>query len=352
MEVRDGLVAAVGLGDPPRDGDAVAVPGLVDLQVNGYRGVDFAVAEREGYERAGRALLAAGTTAYLPTLISAPPDATRRALAAMPALGSDTGPRVIGAHLEGPFLSPSRMGIHDRSFQVMPDLALLRKLLDGGPVARVTLAPELPGALELIDELCDRGIAVACGHTEATAEQAHMAFDRGVRSVTHLYNAMPAGTARAPSIVTAALAREDVAVELIVDGFHLAPDTVLATWRAAAGRLALVSDATAAAGAGPGDFTIGGRPVHAREDGMVTGEDGQLAGSALSLLSAVRNLHALGVPLEQALSAATAVPAALCGRPELGELKPGSPADVVVLDGGLAVKRVLVDGEPAFEQPG
>jgi N-acetylglucosamine-6-phosphate deacetylase len=343
--VRDGRVESVGwLGSLAR-GSRVAVAGFVDLQVNGYAGVDLAGADRDGYERAGRALLAAGTTAYQPTFMTASPDSMRASLRGMPRPGADTGPRVIGAHLEGPFISPRRMGAHDPRFQAAPDPTLLRQLLAAGPVTRVTLAPELPGALELVGELVARGVRVAAGHTDATAAQAHAAFDRGVRTVTHLHNAMAPGTHREPSIVAAALARADVRVELIVDGHHLAPDTALATWRAAAGRLALVSDAIAAAGTGPGEFVIGGRKMHVDEDGAVRGPSGQLAGSMLSLHDAVRNLHALGVPLEGALTAATAVPAAICGRPDLGVLAPRARADVVILDDRLVIDRVLVAGE-------
>jgi N-acetylglucosamine-6-phosphate deacetylase len=343
--VRGGRIESVGwLGSLAR-GSAVAIAGFVDLQVNGYAGVDLAGADRAGYELAGRSLLAAGTTAYQPTFVTAPPEAMRESLRAMPAPGADIGPRVIGAHLEGPFISPQRRGAHDPRFVAEPELELLRSLLASGPVTRVTLAPELPGALELVDELVGHGVAIAAGHTAATAAQAHAAFDRGVRSVAHLHNSMAPGTHREPSIVAAALAREDVVVELIVDGHHLAADTVLATWRAATGRLALVSDAVAAAGAGTGDFVLGGGTIRAGGDGAVRRPDGRLAGTVLSLHDAVCNLHALGVPLEQALTAATATPAGVCGRSDLGDLRPGTVADIVVLDDRLAIERVLVAGD-------
>ena len=141
-------------------------------------------------------------------------------------------------HLEGPFLSPNRLGTHEAASRRDPDLALLERLLDSGPVRLMTLAPELPGATELIDRLLERGVAVSLGHTDATAEQANAAFDRGARSVTHLYNAMRPFLHRDPGIVGAALARDDVVVWIIVDGIHLAPETVRVTWRAARGRIA------------------------------------------------------------------------------------------------------------------
>ena len=181
-------------------------------------------------------------------------------------------------------------------------------MLDAAPVSQVTLAPELRGSFELIDELVARGITVSAGHTDATAAEAHLAFDRGVATVTHLFNAMRPSTPRDPSIALAALARTDVVVQMIVDLHHVAPDTVMVAWNAAGGRFALVTDAAPAAGMGDGEFVLGGRRIEA-EDGVVRGPEGQLAGSALTMIDAVRNLHGLGVPLADALRAASTIPA-------------------------------------------
>ena len=167
--------------------------------------------------------------------------------------------------------------MHDPRWVLAPDLALLRRLLDAAPVSQVTLAPELPGAFELIDELVARGVTVSAGHTDATAAEAHLAFDRGVRTVTHLFNAMRHSTARDPSIAMSALARPDVIVQVIVDLHHVAPDTVLVAWHSASSRFALVTDAAPAAGMGDGEFVLGGRKVHAA-DGVVRGPEGQLGG--------------------------------------------------------------------------
>jgi N-acetylglucosamine-6-phosphate deacetylase len=340
VTVEDGVVAAVGVTGSR--GRGIAAPGFVDLQVNGFAGVDLTGADADGYRRAGEAMLATGVTAYQPTFITGPEEAVTEAVRAMPE--HDGGPRILGAHLEGPFLSPKRAGAHDPQHLRAPDLALLRRLLDSGRVSHVTLAPELHGAFDLIDELHARRVTVACGHTEATAAEAHLAFDRGARTVTHLFNAMRAMTPRDPGIALAALARADVTVQVIVDGHHLAPDTVTVAWRAAAGRFALVTDAVAAAGAGDGDFVLGTVRVHA-SGGVVRGEDGMLAGSALTMIEAVRNLHALGAPLQDALAAASAIPARIAGRTDVGRLAPGVPADVVLLDDRLEIQRVLVNGD-------
>ena len=377
VEVVDGRIAAVGLG--ASGGSRIAAPGFVDLQVNGFAGVDFSAPGEDGYAVAGAALLRGGVTAFQPTMVTADLDAMRASLAMVPAAAPSPhgdvagqgpahasvpdpvrgarqmdsaaraaapGPRVIGTHLEGPFISPSRPGAHDPSAVRPADPAALNALLAAGPVSQVTLAPELPGALELIDALVARGITVSLGHTEADAATAHRAFDRGASAVTHLFNAMRRPAPRDPGIAFAALGREDVFVTLIVDGHHLADDTVRAAWRAAGDRLVLVSDAVAAAGAPDGDYTLGGTvPIHS-EGGAVRTAAGALAGSTLTVLDAVRNSHALGIPLAAVLRAATEAPARMARRPDLGHLAPGARADLVVLDGSLELQQVLLDGEP------
>jgi N-acetylglucosamine-6-phosphate deacetylase len=339
VEIEGGVVRALGVGGG--GGSLIAAPGFVDLQANGFAGVDFQAADAEGYRRAGEALLATGVTAFQPTFITAPEVDLACALAAMPV--ERCGPRIVGAHIEGPFLSPRRLGAHDAEGCRAPDLALLRRLLDAGPVSQMTLAPELHGAFELIDELVARGVTVSCGHSDATAAEAHLAFDRGALTVTHLFNAMRPSVPRDPGIAMAALARTDVTVQVIVDGHHLAADTVLVAWQAAAGRFALVSDAVEAAGMGDGRYVLGGTDVVA-EGGVVRRADGTLAGSTLTMVQAVRNLHGLGIELEDALAAASTVPARIVGRDDLGRLAVGAPADVVVLDDRLEVQRVLVEG--------
>ena len=342
VEVVDGRIACYGI--ETANGRGIAAPGFVDLQVNGFAGVDFLEADAEGYRRAGEALLETGVTAYLPTFITAPEEQLLAALRELPDLRE--GPAILGAHLEGPFLSPKRLGAHPEFARRDPDPALLERLLDAGPVRLVTLAPELPGAAALIELLQERGVVVSLGHTDASAEQANDAFERGVRTVTHLFNAMRPFTHRDPGIAGAALAREDVFVQIILDGNHLAPDTVWLVWRAAAGRMALVTDAIAAAGvAGTGgSFNLGSQEVIVR-DGVVRGPNGELAGSVLTMLEAVRNLHALGVPLEDAVDAATTVPAAVLGLTGIGRLDVGLPADVVVLSDNLEIEAVYVGGE-------
>ena len=336
VDVDGGLVTAVGLATTARGG--VAVPGFVDLQVNGYAGVDFLAASRADYERAGEALLEGGVTAYQPTFITAPEETLVAALREVP----DT-PQVIGAHVEGPFLSPERLGTHPAVDRREPDLELLRRLLDAGRITQFTLAPERPGAEALIAELLERGIVVAAGHTNATAEEAHTAFDLGVSTVVHLFNAMRPFRSRDPGIAGVALTRPDVSVQMIVDGHHLSHETVRLIWAAAAGRAALVTDAMAGAGLAAGSYQLGAVAVEVA-DGVPMRGDGVFAGTVLTMHDAVRNLHALGVPLSAAVGAATVVPARIIGRPDLGVLEPGARADIVVLDDRLDIARVIAGG--------
>ena len=340
VSIDDGRVAAVGLEQS--NGSGIAVPGFVDLQVNGFAGVDFLGTDIEGYATAGEALLETGVTAYLPTFITTEEADLVQALRAVPA--ASRGPRILGVHLEGPFLSPARLGTHSRNGRRDPDPALLDRLLAAGPVRVMTLAPELPGALDLIDVLQQRGVTVSLGHSDATAAQAHAAFDRGVGTVTHVFNAMRPLAHRDPGIVGAALARSEVVVQAIVDGVHLDQDIVRLLWRVAAGRLALVTDATAGAGLGDGTYALGEIEIVVADD-VVRREDGVLAGSALTMIEAVRNLVAEDVPLARALEAASVVPARILGLTDVGRLTPGGVADVVVLDDALEVVRTLVGGE-------
>jgi len=340
VEVADGRIVSVGLA--PKSGGGIAVPGFVDLQVNGFGGVDFAAADATGYKTAGDALLESGVTAYQPTLITAPEQDLIAALHEVPA--ESAGPRILGVHLEGPFLSPNRLGAHPAASRRDPDRGLLERLLAAGPVGYMTLAPELDGALELVDLLHERGIVVSCGHSDASAEQAAAAFDRGVGTVTHLFNAMRPLGHRDPGIAGAALVRDDVTVQVILDGHHLAEETARVVWRAAAGRVALVTDAIAAAGVGDGRYRLGEVDVEVR-DGVARRADGVLAGSVVTMIEAVRNLHALGASLVDAVAAATSIPARVVRRPELGVLRQGGDADIVVLDDRLELRTVLRAGQ-------
>jgi N-acetylglucosamine-6-phosphate deacetylase len=342
VEIADGRVAAVGCTGAGR---GFAAPGFIDLQVNGFAGVDFLSTDVDGYRVAGRALLRTGVTAYLPTLSTAEESALAHALdVGGRALRADgAGARHLGIHLEGPFLSPLHAGVHPPMALRAPDVALLRRFLDAGPVAVLTLAPELPGASELIDLAVSRGVVVSLGHTHATAAEADAAFDRGARTVTHLFNGMRSFGHRDPGVVGAALARDDVIVQAILDHVHLAPETGKIVWRAARGRLCLVTDAIGAAGMGDGTFRIGTTEIVVR-NGRATGPEGRIGGGTTPLVEAVRNLVRFGASLPEAIAPVTETPARLLRRSDVGSLEVGGRADIVVLDEEVRVLRVLRDG--------
>ena len=334
VSVEDGVVAAVGLS--PAGAAGLAVPGFVDVQVNGFAGVDFLSAEPADYVRAGEALAATGVTAYQPTLITSPAAALREAIAVAETARAGSPVRLLGVHLEGPFLSPEWPGAHPPEHLREPDLALVDELAEAGTVATLTLAPELPGGFELIEGLVARGIEARIGHTDADAATAHAAFDAGAQAITHIHNAHRRFASRDPGPAGAALARDDVTVTAIVDGVHLAPETVSIVRRAAGRRLRLVSDAIAAAGIGDGRFRLGEVEVEVR-DGRSTTAGGTIAGGVGTMDAAVRLLTESGATLAEAVAAAS--------RATLGS---GAAADIAVLDDDLHVTRTLVAGREVF----
>jgi N-acetylglucosamine-6-phosphate deacetylase len=348
--VQGGRVVAVGAPPPAGRGNGIAVPGFLDLHINGLVGVDFLSTDEDGYARASAGLARTGVTGYLPTFITSPLADYAGALAVAgraAAAGSEHGARVLGVHLEGPYLSPRWPGAHDPQHLRAPDVDEALALCELGPVRMVTLAPELDGALELVGALTARGVVVSCGHSDADATAAGVAFDRGARAITHLWNAHRRWAPRDPGIGGLALVHPDVTVQAIVDHVHLAPETAYAAFLAAATRFSLVTDAMEAAGQGDGVFRLGRREVEVR-GARVALADGSLAGSVLTMDQAVRNLVGCGATLAEAVWAATGAPARLLGDPELGVLRVGAAADVVVLDEELRVVRTLVGGAETF----
>jgi N-acetylglucosamine-6-phosphate deacetylase len=349
VDIEDGIIARLGVA--PAGSEGIAVPGFVDLHINGVAGTDFLTADREAYRRAGEALRSTGVVAYQPTFVSSDESAYDEPLRTADAArteGAASGlPFVIGVHLEGPFLSPEWPGAHAIEHLRLPDVALGARLLKTECVTTMTLAPELPGALELIDWLVARDIVVSCGHSDADAEQAHAAFDQGARAITHVHNAHRRWRPRDPGLGGVALVRPEVTVQAIVDGVHLAPESAFGAFLASRERFCLVTDAIEATMLDQGKYELGGRPVRLR-DGAVRLPDGTLAGSVLTMDEAVRNLVASGAQWTDAVHAASTAPARLLGRDDLGRLEPGVPAHTTVLDDDLRVLRTLVSGREAL----
>ncbi len=359
--VQDGLVAEVldrrpdpGAGHVRLDGGLLTA-GLVDLQVNGAFGVDLATASPPGWELVARRLPSTGVTSFLPTFVTAAvPDlvaALDRTAAARSRTG-DGAARILGAHLEGPFLNPLHAGAHDASLMVDPADELLDELLAGEPARDVlrmlTLAPERTGALPATRRLTAAGVVVSLGHSDATAAQTTAAADAGARMVTHLFNAQRALHHREPGLPGLALSDDRFTLGLIADLHHVAAPVLCLVFRAAGRRVALVTDATAAAGMPPGRYDLGGVPVTVEPDDHVPRlPDGTIAGSSLTLDAAVRHVVSVGVDPATALLSATRVPADLVGRDDLGRLAPGARADLVWWDDDLVPRRAWVGGVEA-----
>jgi N-acetylglucosamine-6-phosphate deacetylase len=334
----------------------LVAPGLIDVQCNGAAGVDV-TADPERLWDVAAALPRWGVTAWLPTVVTAAASTRERALATLRAGPPTDGvPRAaaLGLHLEGPFLAPERRGAHDAGQLVRPSVDAVDAegwSRDAG-VLLVTLAPELPGALAVVRRLVDRGVVVSAGHSSATADEARAALDAGVTWVTHLFNAMPALHHRGPGLVGVALADDRVRVGLIADGLHVDPTMVAVAARALGDRLTLVTDAVAALGAPPGAVRLGGLDAAVSvDDGAVRLPDGTLAGSTLSLDRAVRNLVAFaGVPLPDAVRAATATPAAVLGLEDRGAVVPGAVGDLVLLTASGEVVATVVAGRVVYDR--
>lgn len=339
------IAAAPGAGDRLDATGLHVLPGFLDLQVNGAAGIDL-TREPERLWEVAAALPRFGVTAFLPTVITSAPAQRERALAALAAGPPEgwTGAVPLGLHLEGPLIAPARKGAHPEAWLRPPAPEIADGWSRAAGVAMVTLAPELPGALDLVDALADRGVVVALGHTEATAAQVRAAADRGARAVTHLGNAMPPLGGRTPGPVGAALADDRLVAGVIADGHHL-DDTTLAAYAAALGdRLLLVTDTTAALGMPDGPARLGEQQVDVR-DGTVRLADGTLAGSAADLAQCLRVLRrATGWSLAEAGAACTAVPAALLGDPDRGRLTPGARGDLTLVDDDLRVVATVVGG--------
>ncbi len=351
--IADGRIQELGTAAAPSDARVLqadgllAVPGFIELQLNGAYGHDFTTDPASMWAVGGE-LARHGITAFLPTIVTSERGTVEAALEAFVHPGATTGAVPLGLHVEGPYLSPARAGAHDPSLLREPDLDEVGRWADHGGVRILTLAPELPGALDAVRLASQRGIVVAVGHTDADAATAAAAVGAGARYATHLFNAMPPFRHRTPGAVGALLADARVTVGLILDRHHLDPIVVSLVERMAHGRVSLVSDAIAALGLGDGTHRLGGRVVEV-QDGAARLGDGTLAGSATPLDVCVHSFAAMTRAPEEAIGAVTSVPARLLGLDDgRGELRSGGRADVVLLDAELEVQATIVGGQVAY----
>jgi N-acetylglucosamine-6-phosphate deacetylase len=354
LRVVDTRIAGLGRGDPPAGDDPVdlgggyLLPGFIDLHMHGGGGAQITTDDPAEISRAVAFHRRHGTTRTLASLVTDQVDRMAAAAGTIAELIHAGASGIAGIHLEGPFLNPTRRGSHHREYLLAPDLAALRHLLSAGDgtVRVVTLAPELPGGMDLLREVVAQGAIAAVGHTAASHDQARAAFAAGARLATHLFNAMGPFHHRDPGPAGAALADDTVTCELINDGVHVHDDVVrVAVTAAGPDRVALITDATPAAGMSHGEYRLGPVPVFADGD-TVRLADGTLAGSTLTMDKALRHaVHHVGLSLVDAAIAAATTPARLLGiGHRTGRLHPGLDADLVVLDAALQVRAVLVAG--------
>lgn len=357
----DSHVAATGVGDDWRAavaGDPTAsvvdadgawlTPGFVDIHVHGGAGASFddgATSIRTALDLHQRH----GTTHAVVSLVTAPVDLLAERTSAVASLmPSDS--RIIGTHLEGPFLDVAHKGAHDPALLRSATPETISQLLDAGrgTIRQVTLAPELPGGLDAVRAFTEAGVAVAVGHTGADYEQTLAAFAAGASILTHAFNGMDGIHHRSPGPVAAATRTPGVTIEMINDGVHVHPEVVRIAFASAPGRLALITDAMAAAGSTDGDYLLGGLAVTVHEGIARLAEGGSIAGSTLTLDDALRRaVNESGIAVEDAVLALTETPAAAVGRSaDLGRLAPGYLADAVLLDEDFTVLQVWSAGAP------
>ena len=352
MSVEGDTITATGTGQAPDAGTVVDLdgqwltPGFTDL--HGHGGGGFSFDNGPDDIRAALAMHRShGTTRSVISLVANPLAELRASLSSIADLAAED-PLVLGSHLEGPYLAPARRGAHNPQFLAEPSPYETEELIAAarGTLRQLTIAPELPNALETIDVLVAAGVVVAVGHTEATFEQTRAAFDRGARLVTHVFNAMPGIQHRAPGPIIAAFEDDRVVVELILDGDHVHPDVAAMTFAQAAGRVALVSDSMAAAGFHDGDYSLGTLTVAVRDGRALLRGTDTIAGSTLTLDRALRTaITRARVAPHIAIEALTLTPARVLGLDHRhGLLAPGYVADAVSLDNALTVTGVWADG--------
>lgn len=352
FRVEGGRFSQILPGSVAEDGEdlqgACVIPGLVDVHNHGNSGADFSDGELAGLRAMGRYLAENGVTSFAPASMTLPYETLAAAFATAVDYRQEELPghaRLMGIQMEGPFFSEKKKGAQNGAYLKNPDFEAFEKLYEGcgGLVRIVDVAPELPGAAEFTAKasaLC----TVSVAHTDADYAQAAAVFQNGARHLTHLFNAMPPIHHRKPGVIGAASERDCVTAELICDGLHVHPSVVRMAFKLFPGRICLVSDALRCCGMPDGEYELGGQPVFLRE-GIARLADGTIAGSASNLYTCMRNAVAFGIPMAEAINAATIIPARQLGREgEIGSIEEGKLADFVVCDEALQRKAVYMGG--------
>ena len=321
----------------------LVLPGLVDIHSHGAAGEDFSDGNPEGLKKILQYEKRCGITSYCPTSMTFPKERLRQIFASIKGAQTEDGATVVGINMEGPFLDPAKKGAHVEKWIAAPDVAFVRELnQDGdGLVRLVTLAPNMDGAEEFIKEMHEE-VCISLGHTAADYDCASRAMKLGAHHVTHLYNAMQPFGHRAPGLIGAAMDDPECMVELICDGYHIHPSAIRAAFRMfGPERVILISDSMRATGMENGTYELGGQEVTVKDRKAVL-KDGTLAGSATNLYGCMCKAVEFGIPLEQAIMAATANPARSIGIfDRVGSIRIGKQADLLLVSENLELKRVI-----------
>ena len=360
FSVENGCFSNVFSGDSNEDGvdlcGAHVIPGLIDIHIHGAVGADFSDGTQEGLDRMAAFLAKSGVTSFLPTSMTLPYETLSAAFqTAKNRIDEplDGCARVLGIHMEGPYFSEKKRGAQNAAYLKKPDPDGFRALYNGcgGSVRIVDVAPELEGAAAFTKEISSF-CKVSVAHTDSAYEDASAVFAAGADHLTYLFNAMPPIHHRKPGVIGAASEREDIVAELICDGQHIHPSIVRLAFRLFPGRICLISDALRCCGMPDGAYELGGQTVYLK-DNVARLEDGTIAGAASHLFRDLRNAVAFGIPLKDAINAATLIPAKEAGYGDsLGSIEKGKHADFVICDPELQLQQVFIGGNslPKEEQ--
>ncbi len=351
--VENGRFSNVFSGETDQDGvdlgGAYVIPGVVDIHIHGAVSADFSDGSLDGLDRMAAYLAKNGVTSFLPTSMTLPYETLANAFATAKTRMQqplDGSARVLGVHMEGPFFSEKKRGAQNAAYLKNPDASAFRALFDGcgGAVRIVDVAPELEGAEQFTKEVSEY-CKVSVAHTDAAYDDAAAVFAAGADHLTHLFNAMPPIHHRKPGVIGAACEREDVVAELICDGQHIHPSIVRMAFRLFPGRVCLISDALRCCGMPDGEYELGGQTVYLK-DHVARLEDGTIAGAASHLFDDMRNAISFGIPVKDAVNAATYIPAKEAGYADsLGSIEEGKFADFLVCNSALELKQVYIGGK-------
>ncbi|EAD1930568.1 N-acetylglucosamine-6-phosphate deacetylase [Listeria monocytogenes] len=324
------------------------IPGMIDVHIHGAKNYDMMDGSTESIQTVSMACAETGCTSFLVTSVSSSlEDLIQMIRQTKKVIGKEKGAKIAGIHLEGPYLNIEKKGMQNPAHLRHPDLKEMKKIFDeaDGLIKMVTIAPELPGGIELIDFLKKRGVVVAIAHSNATYEEAQDAFEKGASHITHCFNAMPAIHHRAPGLVAAALENDSISVQAIVDGVHLHPGIVRLIHKIKGpDKMVLTTDALQAMGVGDGEYIFGGHQVTVTE-GVARLQDGTLASSTVTMNKSLRLSNEFGINLQDTIQMATSTPADILGMKNLGRIEKGYSADLVLLDKKFEVLSTWINGE-------